>query len=62
VKSLWQKIQQLEGLIDTKDVNAETNRFLEKVVRVCKERSGDTTWLTDGQVEWLDDIYERHFR
>lgn len=61
MKSLAQKIAQLEGLIDTKDVNEKTNAFLVKVCQGCKDRRGDTRWLTPGQVEWLDDIYERHF-
>ena len=61
MKSLGAKIQQLEGLIDTKDVNEKTNAFLVKVVQGCKDRHGDTRWLSSGQVEWLDDIYKRHF-
>ena len=61
MKSLGAKIQQLEGLIDTKDVNEKTNAFLVKVVQGWKDRHGDTRWLSSGQVEWLDDIYKRHF-
>lgn len=61
MKSLAQKIAQLEGLIDTKDVDVKTNGFLLKVCRGVKDRKGDTRWLTEKQVEWLDDIYNRHF-
>ena len=61
MKSLAQKIAQLEGLIDTKDVNENTNAFLLRVCRGMKGKNGDTRWLTEKQVEWLEDIYERHF-
>mgnify|MGYP001614793807 CR=1 FL=1 len=61
MKSLAQKIAQLEGLIDTKDVDVKTNGFLLKVCRGVKDRKGDTRWLSEKQVEWLDDIFERNF-
>ena len=61
MKSLWNKVQQLEGLIGTKDIDATTNRFLLDVVTKCKERHGDTRWLTPNQIKWLDGIYDRHF-
>lgn len=61
MKSLWQKIQQLEGLVDTPDVDDQTNAFLKKVAGRCHGNAGDTRWLTEKQVQWLEDIYERHF-
>ena len=61
MKSLAQQIAQCEGLIGTKDINEKTDSFLTKVVNVTKARNGDTTWLSSGQVEWIEDIYDRHF-
>ena len=61
MKSLKQKIDQCEGLIGTKDINDSTAAFLTKVVNVTKARNGDTTWLSSGQVEWIEDIHDRHF-
>ena len=61
MKSLKQKIDQCAGLIGTRDINSRTDEFLSKVVNGCARHGGDTTWLSSKQVEWIDDIYERHF-
>lgn len=57
MKSIQQKIDQLEGLIDTKDVSAWESGFLVNVVKAHREKRE----LTTKQVEILDRIHERHF-
>lgn len=61
MKSLKQKIDQCEGLIGTKDISASTDAFLTKVVNVTKAKNGDTRWLTSGQVEYIESVWEEHF-
>lgn len=60
MKSLGQKIKQLDGLIGTKDVTDWESEFLQSVV----DRSNcgnDTTRLTHKQVEVAERIYAKHF-
>lgn len=60
MKSLGQKIQQLNGLIGTKDVSEWESEFLQSVV----DRSNcgqDTTRLSAKQVEIAERIYAKHF-
>ncbi len=59
MKSVAQKLQQCEGLIDTRDVNDWENGFLKGLV--ASSRDGDTTHLTQKQVEVLDRIHGKHF-
>jgi len=58
--SLNTMVRQCAGLVDTKDVDHRTNDFLKRVV--AQTNGGDnTTSLTERQISWLEDIYERHF-
>lgn len=60
MKSLGQKIAQLEGLIDTRDVSPWESGFLRSII----EKTGagkNTTALTDRQVEVAERIWARHF-
>lgn len=59
MKSVRQKIQQCEGLIDTRDVNDWENGFLKGLA--ASTTDGDTTHLTQKQVEVLERIYGKHF-
>lgn len=60
MKSLGQKIAQLEGLIDTTDVSEWENGFLRSIV--ARTSSGKNTGtLTEKQVETAERIYGKHF-
>lgn len=60
MKSIAQKLKQLEVLIDTTDVDARTNAFLKDMVRITASNKG-TDWMSSLQAGWLHDLYERHF-
>lgn len=54
------KIKQLEGLLDTKDLNSWETGFVRNLV----ERTGaghHTGNLTDAQVERLEELWNKHF-
>jgi hypothetical protein len=53
VKSIQQKLKQLEGLIDTNDVTDWENEFLKSVV-------SRFNW-TEKQLEIIERIYSKHF-
>lgn len=58
--SIGSMIKQIAGLADTTDVSGSTSRFITDMV----ERTGNgarTSHLTEKQVEWIEDIYKRHF-
>jgi hypothetical protein len=60
MKSLGQKIQQLEGLIGTKDLSTWENDFLQSVL----ERSNhgkNTPALSERQAEVAERIWGKHF-
>lgn len=60
MKSLGQKIKQVTGLIDTRDVSGWENRFL--IDMKIKTNDGErTTHLTPKQVERIEEIYDKHF-
>ena len=46
MKSLGQKIEQISGLIDTKDVSHWENGFLKNVCDAVARNAGSTTTLT----------------
>lgn len=58
--SIGSMVKQIAGLSGTKDVDERTSRFIEDMV----ERTGNgarTSHLTEKQVEWIEDIFKRHF-
>lgn len=57
--SLHVKVQQLEGLLGTSDLTDKETSFVESLVR--QGATKDTTRLSDPQVEWLDDLWSKHF-
>lgn len=61
MKSLAQKLAQCEGLIDTTDLNPFENGFLKGVTDTVRERGGDTTRLSEKQVDVIERIYGKHF-
>jgi hypothetical protein len=60
MKSLAQKLEQIEGLTDTKDVTDWENQFIKDVAARVK-RTGSTSVLSERQVETIDRIYGKHF-
>jgi hypothetical protein len=54
-----QKLIQLQGLIDTKDITPWENDFLKSVNSQLE--SEETMILSSKQVEVLDNIWKKHF-
>lgn len=61
MKSLSQKIEQLEGLIDTKDINSWENDFLTNIVSRFKANGKRTDFFTSKTVEVIERIWNKHF-
>lgn len=57
------KLRQLSGLEDTKDVSDWENKFIKDVVVVGLERAevGIVTGFTASQEAKINELYERHF-
>jgi hypothetical protein len=60
MKSLGSKVKQIGAMADTKDLNSRENGFVKDMVRITND-GRDTTMLTPKQVEWIDQLYDRHF-
>ena len=58
--SIATKIQQLTGLLGTKDINGWEQGFIESV-RGALPPHGQTTALSEAQVAKVEQIWERHF-
>lgn len=53
-------VKRVAGLADTKDVSDWENRFVKSVV--AQTHNGDnTTSLTEGQIDSLERLHDRHF-
>lgn len=59
MKSIAQKLEQLTGMVDTKDLTDWQNRFVKSVNEQVECRG--TTCLSDRQIEILEEIHGRHF-
>ena len=58
--SLNTMVKKVAGLADTKDVTDWENRFVKSVV--AQTHNGDnTTSLTEGQIDVLERLHDRHF-
>lgn len=57
--SLAAKIQQLQGLLGTKDVTPWESRFIESMRGALPP--GQTTALSDREVGKVEELWERHF-
>ena len=60
MKSVAEKLCELEKLVGTTDLTAWENDFVKHVSRIVKARNGDTRTLTGNQVEKVEDIYDQH--
>ena len=58
--SLATMLQQIVGLLGTKDINEWETRFIESV-RGALPPHGQTTALSDKQADKIEQIWERHF-
>jgi len=54
------KIQQLEGLVDTRDVTDRENSFI-KSVALLTHGGVIISILSERQVAWVEDIWQRHW-
>jgi hypothetical protein len=58
--SLNTMVKKVAGLSDTKDVTEWESRFIRNVV--AQTHNGDnTTSLTEGQIDVLERLHDRHF-
>ncbi len=53
------KVQQLQGLLGTKDLTSWEQKFVQSLMD--KGFSKDSTGMTDRQVETADELWEKHF-
>lgn len=60
MKSVGQKIKQLQGLVGTADVTEWEEGFIENISTSTRD-GHETVHLTPGQVEKIDQIYNKHF-
>jgi hypothetical protein len=60
MKSLGAKIKQITGLPDSDLASEKEIAFVSSLPRKTND-GADTTRLSAAQVEWIDDIYDRHF-
>lgn len=60
MKTIGQMVQQLEGLLGTRDITAWEDDFIESVL--ARSQNGkDTRSLTAKQVETVERIWKKHF-
>ena len=58
--SLGAKLMQIAGLAGTADVDERTSQFIDDMLK----RTGGgkrTSHLSEKQVQWIENIHERHF-
>jgi len=60
MKSLGQKITQLQGLVGTKDVTEWQSNFIASIGRQS-DGGADTQRLTERQVKIIEEIWAIHF-
>lgn len=59
MESVGQKIRAIAGLAHTQDVDQKTSDFIDNVV--ARSNNGkQTSVLSEGQVEWIEDIHRKH--
>jgi hypothetical protein len=58
--SLNTMVKRVSGLADTRDVSQRENDFIKNIVRQTSD-GDNTTSLTEKQVEWLEDLHDKHF-
>lgn len=59
MKSTQQKIMQLEGLLGTGELREKEEGFVQTLSRHL--RSQAIGLLTEAQIDWMEDLYRRHF-
>ena len=59
--SIGTKVDQLDGLRGTRDINAWEQDFVTSVVARYQEAGNDTRGLSEKQVEIIDRIWRKHF-
>jgi hypothetical protein len=59
MKSLWHKIQHLEGMINTVDFSSWESEFIRSIVQQCE--NGNTMRLSERQVERIELLHAKHF-
>ena len=60
MKSIGQKIMQVEGLLGTSDVSDWEEEFLERMIEIS-DHGKKTAGLSEKQVSIIDRIWGRHF-
>ena len=58
--SIGTKIRQIHGLVGTSDVDERETRFIERVYD-WTDAGEHTHSLSFKQIDWISDIWERHF-
>ena len=53
-------VKQCAGLVGTGELKSHEDRFIENINEQTAQ-GDNTTSLTERQINWLEDIYARHF-
>lgn len=59
--SIGTKVEQIDGLRGTDDLNAREESFVTSIVERYEAAKRDTQGFTDKQVEAIDRIWSKHF-
>jgi hypothetical protein len=59
--SIGSKVEQIEGLLGTGDLNAWEHTFVTDIVARYKAAGSDSRVLTEKQVDVIDRIWRKHF-
>lgn len=58
--TVWQMLETISGMCDTKDISDWENKFIKSCVQTCGPNK-ITNFLSGKQVEKIESIYEKHF-
>lgn len=58
--SLGTMIKKLGGMVDTVDLTADQNKFVKNMLARTND-GRNTTGLSEGQIEYLTGLHDRHF-
>lgn len=59
--SIKQQLDKIEGLLGTRDISDWEGNFIANVVEKVKQSKGNTSVLSDRQVETIEQIHNKHF-
>lgn len=61
MKSTRQKVEQLSGLLGTKDLQPKTAKFVQDMALKFQNSPQKTPEISEKQLAWIEDLYDQHF-